>query len=38
MKYNKQRNLCVSITRKAKGSYYENLHLILPIVRNFGPQ
>ena len=27
MKYNKQRNLCVSITRKAKRSYYENLHL-----------
>ena len=27
MKYNKQRNLCVSITRKAKRSYYENLNL-----------
>ena len=27
MKYNKQRNLCVSITRKAKRSYYENLDL-----------
>ena len=27
MKYNKQRNLCVSLTRKAKRSYYENLDL-----------
>ena len=27
LKYNKQRNLCVSITRKAKRSYYENLDL-----------
>ena len=27
MKYNKQRNLCVSITRNAKISYYENLDL-----------
>ena len=27
MKYIKQRNLCVSITRKAKRSYYENLYL-----------
>ena len=27
MKYNKQRNLCVSTTRKAKRSYYENLDL-----------
>ena len=27
MKYNKQGNLCVSITRKAKRSYYENLDL-----------
>ena len=27
MKYNKQRSLCVSITRKAKWSYYENLDL-----------
>ena len=27
MKYNKQRNLCVSITRKAKRSYYKNLDL-----------
>ena len=27
MKYNKQRNLCVSITIKAKRSYYENLDL-----------
>ena len=27
MKYNQQRNLCVSITRKAKRSYYENLDL-----------
>ena len=27
MKYNKQRNLCVSITGKAKRSYYENLDL-----------
>ena len=25
--YNKQRNLCVSITRKSKRSYYENLNL-----------
>ena len=27
MKYNKQDNLCVSITRKAKRNYYENLDL-----------
>ena len=27
MKYNKQRNLCASITRKTKRSYYENLDL-----------
>ena len=27
MKYNQQRNLCVSITRKAKRSYHENLDL-----------
>ena len=27
LKYSKQRNLCVSITRKAKRSYYENLDL-----------
>ena len=27
MKYNKQKNLCVSIARKAKRSYYENLDL-----------
>ena len=27
MKYNKQWNLCVSITRKVKRSYYENLDL-----------
>ena len=27
MKYNQQRNLCVSITRKAKRNYYENLDL-----------
>ena len=27
IKYNKQRNLCVSITRKTKRSYYENLDL-----------
>ena len=27
MKYNKQRNLCVIITRKAKRSYYVNLDL-----------
>ena len=27
MKYNKQLNLCVSITRKVKRSYYENLDL-----------
>ena len=27
MKYNKQGNLCVSTTRKAKRSYHENLNL-----------
>ena len=27
MKYNKQRNICVSIRKKAKQSYYENLNL-----------
>ena len=27
MKYSKQINLCVSITRKAKRSYYKNLDL-----------
>ena len=27
MKYNKQGNLCVSTTRKAKTSYHENLNL-----------
>ena len=27
MKHNKQRNLCVSITRKVKRSYFENLEL-----------
>ena len=27
MKYNKQRHLCVSITRKPKRIYYENLDL-----------
>ena len=27
MKHNQQRNLCVSITRKVKRSYYENLDL-----------
>ena len=27
MKYNKQRNLCLSITKKAKRSYYKNLDL-----------
>ena len=27
MKHNKQRNLCVSITGKAKRSYYKNLDL-----------
>ena len=27
MKYNKQRNFCVSITRKAKRRQYENLDL-----------
>ena len=27
MKSHKQRNVCVSITRKAKRSYYENLDL-----------
>ena len=27
MKYNKKRNLFVTITRKAKRSYYENLDL-----------
>ena len=26
-KYNKQRIICVSLTRKAKSSYYENLNL-----------
>ena len=26
-KYNNQRNICVSLTRKAKGNYYENLDL-----------
>ena len=25
--YNKQRNICVSIFRKAKRSYFENLHI-----------
>ena len=39
MRSNKQRNLCASITRKTKRSYYENLDLKdLPIVRNFGLQ
>ena len=27
LKYNKQRNLCVSLLRKAKRNYYENLDL-----------
>ena len=27
VKYNKQRNICVSLTRKAKRNYYESLHL-----------
>ena len=26
-KYNKQRNICVSLTRKAKRNYYESLDL-----------
>ena len=26
-KYNKQRNICVSLTAKAKRNYYENLDL-----------
>ena len=30
-KYNKQRNICVSLTRKAKRNYYESLDL-----NNFG--
>ena len=27
LKYNKQRNLCVSLLRKTKRNYYENLNL-----------
>ena len=27
LKYNKQRNLCVSLLRKAKRNYYQNLEL-----------
>ena len=27
IKYHKQRNICVSIRRKAKRRYYENFHL-----------
>ena len=34
MKYNKQKNLCVSTTRKAKRSYFENLDLKDIIDRN----
>ena len=26
-KYNKQRNICVSLIKKAKGNYYENLDI-----------
>ena len=26
-KYNKQRNICISVTRKAKRNYYESLDL-----------
>ena len=27
IKYNKQRNICVGLVKKAKRNYYENLHL-----------
>ena len=36
--YNKQRNYCISLLRKAKTNYYENLNVkkILLIISNFG--
>ena len=36
--YNKQRNYCISLLRKTKTNYYENLNVkkILLIIGNFG--